>query len=1618
MSHLLWKFYWENDVDRFRRLLVPAGHTAQTVTRSPGIGAGPLGGSPGQYGTSPRNVKQRKSSAVGFGTTGSKNANNALGRAEINSRDHAGLTVLLRAASSTDSAAILFVQALLDHPSIDLYVQDPESGWNALHRALYCGNIAIARLLLERERKILTEQTLGISVAKVGQLIKTKDREGNSPFDLYNSTIAVRTLGDSGNPDDSDVDSDTDSSSDGGQALMRSVAALDGGAEGEEIFVFGSNRNISLGVGDEDDRQYPERINLKRPDQLVRRFFQEYLEKTKSGPQGANLPDEDMDLEEIPALIRNRPLRIHDAVLSKLHTAILTTDPVSNLYICGVGRGGRLGLGDENTQYRFVPVQGGLADKKVVQVALGQNHTLAVTDAGELWTWGSNSNSQLGYSLSPPARQDEEPMSTTPRQVFGTLKKEVILGIAASAVHSVAHTSSSLFCWGKNLGQLALMDADSRSLEVQQTPRKVAASLFSSPIAAVSAIDKATTVLLADSTVCVFTSYGYNFVKFPSPDVFVNHQFTTSMSTRYSAARNQVSRITSGGETIAAVTTRGDLFTMALIQKPDATTAATSTTNPAKIKGAVTTPQCVWNARKDGVKSASVGEHGAVIICTESGAVWRRIKRAKAKDAATPGSADIKRKDFKFQRVPSVTNAVAVRSSTFGAFAAIRKDCDVMKEQISINEQSLWEDFASLFALRDFQASTPGAGDKDTIGFWKAEDLKYRIGELPYEFLKSVDLERDLQQFLLMYPNSDVDMELSTSTCPDVKIPVHSWILTARSSVLRSLLSDYRNGGLGEIPQVLSLEEEDGRTIITLDSVDLLSLVNLAVYLYDDTVVPAWNHTRQAPALAHRYRQVRLELMKLATKLDMVKLESAVRLQTTVEKSLDKDFSKAIQDVRYFEDADALVELDGEEVPVHSQLLRQRCEFFEGLFHGRAGGMWLAGRRDELDEEELIRVDLSHCDPEAFQYVLRYLYADVGTELFNQTTSANIDDFSDLVMGVMSIANELMLDRLSQICQFIIARFANTRNIALLLNEISACAVTEFKDAGLEYVCLQMEAVLENHFLDDLEEDLLEELDNIVRENQLARYPFARSGRAELLLFEKDPDLALDIDEERRRRVREMAFRTTQRDDEKKISSSFKTKFGSLEDLSGVTSPSVDKSRRKSKTGRNEPFSPSLRPKESHADLMFNMDDEGPSALGSPTMSPTHRAAEARSQSEMDRIPSLSSPWKDTKVQAGSPQYPVQSPPTGTSAQFGMSPSPTDSRGPSAQRSGSPWAAAAFPTQKMDLRRVLTETPTKSALSAGIAAQKTKEASPKPAQPKVSQKERKKQQMAQAAAQAALEAEVLQPKAAWDKEAAGNKPAPWKPVASGPKTSLKDTLAKDSAKPVSPLADNPNSKELLSVEGSARSSPRRAASPDTRFPGQSRVNNSSSAMAGASSTSQPTSKPLVPHSKSYITPANKAEPILGLSMADIIGQQKREQEIVKEAVAKRSMQEIQQEQEFQEWWDQETRRVQEEEARRETKDKAAREGRAQKDGGGGGGGSSGSSKRGRRGRGVAKGKAAGGASLGQEHGTAAAAGNVDAGGVHPSAKAPGGPANNSRGRGHRGRGRGGKASTSAAASAM
>jgi hypothetical protein len=63
---------------------------------------------------------------------------------------------------------------------------------------------------------------------------------------------------------------------------------------------------------------------------------------------------------------------------------------------------------------------------------------------------------------------------------------------------------------------------------------------------------------------------------------------------------------------------------------------------------------------------------------------------------------------------------------------------------------------------------------------------------------------------------------------------------------------------------------------------------------------------------------------------------------------------------------------------------------------------------------------------------MRHIYADTDDELFEDVKANDLDDFVDLIIDVLAIANELMLERLAQICQKLLGRFGNLSNCQFL----------------------------------------------------------------------------------------------------------------------------------------------------------------------------------------------------------------------------------------------------------------------------------------------------------------------------------------------------------------------------------------------------------------------------------------------------------------------------------------------------------------------------------------------------------------------------------------------------------
>ncbi|KAI9702786.1 MAG: hypothetical protein M1836_008000 [Candelina mexicana] len=1607
MSCYLWKLYIENDVDQFRQLLEASSYISKPQgQRGNAISGGnssvtKAGGSKVALASSPQSTSK---SYKGIGWISAKVNNShsslTLTRADVNSRDDNGNTILHYAASSTLKSEIPLALALVDHPLIDLYIQDLESGWTVLHRALYSGNITIARTIIERNVRDTLGISTGVASHNVEGIIKVKDREGNSPFDLFAATTTARLLVNTnitrGNTDETEEESDSADGQSSGNDSYDGTMSGQVNIQGDEVFAFGSNKNLSLGFGDEDDRQYPERISLKRPAHLLQRFYRE----DRGKPQQISISHLDNDTSlasdealpklpsSLPAIIQNRPLIIQDVALSKLHSAIVTTDPESNLYICGFGPGGRLGTGDETTRFSYVCIEsGGLAGKKVISVALGQNHTLAVSHEGEVFTWGVNTFGQLGYALPAPALKDQEPIQLTPRQIFGSLRKETVTGIAASRIHSVVFTQSSLFTFGKNEGQLGLVDSDARSLEIQVAPRKVAASLFTAPIHMVTAIERATICLLESHEIWVFANYGYTKVVFPI-EAFIDYALPSTAPAQYrremlrnmrrQTTPNHICKIASGGDTICAMSRMGDVFSMTVTQQLEPGPTASSTTNPTKIRNGLSPLQRVWSPKKGhmAVRDVGVGQDGSIIICTESGSVWRRVKRVKIKDA-NAYSGHTKPKDYKFQRVPGLTRIAAVRSNPFGAYAAIRKDSDVTRSQVRVDKQTIWNDFAPLISIDGFRIPEEDSdAENPRMRFWAPATSTAGSHPLKTALRNSTDVEADLHEYIssnVNDTNSPYDVEIRT-TLSDVSIPSHRVMLSSRSRVLRHALTETSRAGSFVIPDLLSMQKDEaGKIQVVFHGLDFLSILNVVLYVYLDIVLDVWHYIHHAPKSAFRYRQARTELMRVAGRLEL-RLEPAVRTMVDPTKSLAADMERAISDPIFFDDADVIVELAGQEARVHSVLMCQRCPFFEGLFKGRAAGRWLSNRRDLAeDPTDVVRVDLKHVEPATFSLILRHLYADTGEELFRDIVTSNLDEFLDLIIEVMSIANELMLDRLSQICQKVLGGYdiVNLRNACQLLNAVAPCSVTEFKDATLEYLCMNLEAMLEGHLLDELDEDLLLELDQVVRDNQLAFLPIAKSGRAEDLLHEKYPELAATIERGRQAKIQSLAAEIRQREE--------------------------NVWRRPSKDASLIPQSPNLKSKTSAADLMFDMDDDEAmlgkrNNLRTSQQESLPRGYESRTQSitnltgpsphsidvnaQHDVNGKVTVPSEDGSI--GSPS-PMLGPPLVSSSS-----KPTTNPGDLPSKSGSmrstPWDTGTVPLTKLDLKEIMAQTsssrPSNIALGLSLES-KRDEVGSKSFASRTSQKERKKHQFQQQQKQPMVETPIPSTP---ENIAPVEKPkSPWQTASPSPKVSLKDVLDPQqkgsSPSPRSTSNTRLNLRQTVANNGaatrklstpsasSATAQHRSVSTPNVPKPNTGQSSPSTPPQPAAPSSTRPStttrtvSTPtasLPIQSIRYQPPAN-AEPSLQLSMADILTQQQLEKDVIRDAVAKRSLQEIQQEQEFQEWWDLESRKVREEEeemAKEKTRgDKDERGGRGKRSGRG--------DVRGSRGRGRGRGRGTG-----------------------------------------------------------
>ncbi|KAI3498601.1 hypothetical protein L1887_34378 [Cichorium endivia] len=121
------------------------------------------------------------------------------------------------------------------------------------------------------------------------------------------------------------------------------------------------------------------------------------------------------------------------------HSAVLID---GRLWIWGKGDGGRLGFGHENTVFRPT-VNPNL--ESVRRIALGGLHSIALDSLGQVYSWGYGGFGALGHSVYT--------RELSPKRVQGIWEGQ-ITQIATSGTHTAAITESGeLYTWGRDEGE-------------------------------------------------------------------------------------------------------------------------------------------------------------------------------------------------------------------------------------------------------------------------------------------------------------------------------------------------------------------------------------------------------------------------------------------------------------------------------------------------------------------------------------------------------------------------------------------------------------------------------------------------------------------------------------------------------------------------------------------------------------------------------------------------------------------------------------------------------------------------------------------------------------------------------------------------------------------------------------------------------------------------------------------------------------------------------------------------------------------------------------------------------------------------------------------------------------
>ncbi|XP_061572215.1 inhibitor of Bruton tyrosine kinase [Cololabis saira] len=917
-------------------------------------------------------------------------------------RDAFGRTALHLAASLGKKTLL---EWLLENKSADLMVKDKESGWTAVHRSAFYGQIHCL-----------------MSLVKHGGLLSTQDKEGLSVLDLTMKDRPAHVVFKKTDP--------------------------------TEVYTWGNNTNFSLGHGNQESRQHPELVDV----------------------------------------FARTGVYIKQVVLCKFHSVFLSQK--GQVFTCGHGQGGRLGHGDEQT-YLVPRMVEGLMSHHCSQVAAAKDHTVVLTEEGYVYTFGLNTFHQLGL-VPPPAS------AHVPKQVFSKmLKGRTVIGVAAGRFHTVLWTREAVYTVGLNGGQLGYL-LDPNGEKCVTTPRQVSALHHKDVTIAMAAASDGATVVVTEKG-DVYLLANYQCKKLASRQLNIKKVLVSGGTLDHLADPQVLNEGAEEQVSILALDGAGRVFCWR--------------------SSCSSVRQCRWAYPRQVFMSDIALSKNSMMFVTPDGegfsGVWagKYKKHGEKKDTSVEvcSHSDTGHlyERIRLEKLPFVHRAVSITMDSKGQnFGVLQADPKTSLYEIpSISPSTFCEHFRRLLDEADETDSihdvTLQAGDRTfpahkSILSMRSEFFKKRFmsdhcgveDELDEEVKKSVDAVGCDLLILEKIPADMLEYALHFIYTDSCELLVHG----ARPRVSPGLTGHNK-------------DSEQGRLISSLQDLDLRGRSALEVYRSLPPSAKEDSNKNKGSKSGKKGKEGKSDkaeagkggvnpvktLQAVATKLGLSSLSARLgdvkyeHGKINIIKKKIGNKPKFYQGQCFYPCDVTLKSEDGKEFPCHKSILCARLEYFNSML----GNPWI-----EATSCSALEMPTTS---EILQVILKYIYTDESPTI---KESLHVE----FVCNVLVVADQLLITRLKEMCEVVITENLTLKNAAELLEFASMYSAEQLKLSCLQFIVLNMAALLESKTLDILGDEVLVELSAAYRrmipamqKRIITPYP----GAPDLSVYEEeDLDLA------------------------------------------------------------------------------------------------------------------------------------------------------------------------------------------------------------------------------------------------------------------------------------------------------------------------------------------------------------------------------------------------------------------------------------------------------------------------------------------------------------------------------